>query len=189
MTYTLIPPPSWVRDWTTNRTDQWLKIPEIKALVGKRMNYLEVGVFEGRTFVWVLENIATHPEARAHCIDLFKDNPGFPDHVPNYYPLFRHHVEPYKNKVYIRRGYTHEELELFPVDEFDLIYIDASHDQPSVERDGRLAFPLLKKGGVMVFDDYGSGECMPGVNAFCQSVEGRFEVLESGYQLFIQRTK
>lgn len=187
--YTLTPPPAFNCDWTTERTDRWLKIPAIKALVGKRVNYLEVGVFEGRTFVWVLENILTHPEARAHCIDLFKDNPMFGAHIPDYYPLFRHHVQPYRGKVYIHWGYSADQLPLLPPDEFDLIYIDAGHDEPYVSQDARLAFPLLKVQGVMVFDDYGNGETKPGVDAFLESVAGQYTVLESGYQMVIQRIR
>jgi len=38
------------------------------------VTYLEVGVFEGRALLWLLENILTHPTARATCIDLFPYN-------------------------------------------------------------------------------------------------------------------
>lgn len=37
---------------------------------------------------------------------------------------------------------------------FDLIYIDGSHEAPDVLSDATLSFPLLKVGGVMIFDDY-----------------------------------
>jgi predicted O-methyltransferase YrrM len=37
---------------------------------------------------------------------------------------------------------------------FDLIYIDGSHQAPDVLSDATLSFPLLKVGGIMIFDDY-----------------------------------
>ena len=37
---------------------------------------------------------------------------------------------------------------------FDFIYIDGSHQAPEVLCDALLCFLLLKKNGVMVFDDY-----------------------------------
>ena len=37
---------------------------------------------------------------------------------------------------------------------YDFIYIDASHTAPDVLTDACMAWPLLKKDGVMVFDDY-----------------------------------
>lgn len=38
--------------------------------------------------------------------------------------------------------------------EFEMIYIDGSHIARDVLADGILSFPLLRVGGVMVFDDY-----------------------------------
>ena len=38
--------------------------------------------------------------------------------------------------------------------EFDLIYIDGSHQASDVLVDAILSFELLKLGGVMIFDDY-----------------------------------
>jgi predicted O-methyltransferase YrrM len=37
---------------------------------------------------------------------------------------------------------------------FDLIYIDGSHEAPDVLADATMAFPLLRVGGTMIFDDY-----------------------------------
>ena len=40
------------------------------------------------------------------------------------------------------------------INNFDLIYIDASHYAPDVLSDAVLAFKLLKPGGILIFDDY-----------------------------------
>lgn len=40
---------------------------------------------------------------------------------------------------------------------FDFIYVDGSHRSPDVIYDAILSFGLLKKGGIMIFDDYQGG--------------------------------
>jgi hypothetical protein len=55
--------------------------------------------------------------------------------------------------------FTHEctSTEYFKTDRratYDMIYIDGSHIAKDVLRDAVCAFDYLKKGGVMVFDDY-----------------------------------
>jgi predicted O-methyltransferase YrrM len=41
-----------------------------------------------------------------------------------------------------------------PLVQFDLIFIDGSHEAPDVLADSVLAFPLLRVGGTLIFDDY-----------------------------------
>ena len=40
------------------------------------------------------------------------------------------------------------------VDPFDLIYVDGGHYAPNVLEDAVLSYQILRKGGIMVFDDY-----------------------------------
>jgi predicted O-methyltransferase YrrM len=46
--------------------------------------------------------------------------------------------------------------------QFDLIYIDGSHQAPDVLADAILSFKLLRVGGIMIFDDYLWEEPLPG---------------------------
>lgn len=61
------------------------------------------------------------------------------------------------------------------VQQFDLIYIDGSHMRVDVMMDAVLAWPLLKAGGVMVFDDYewdryrDNMVCHPKVGKLCRA--------------------
>jgi predicted O-methyltransferase YrrM len=77
---------------------------------------------------------------------------------------------------------------------FDVIYIDGSHYAADVLSDAVLSFPLLKSGGIMIFDDYQwrpySEEWkMPraAINGFCASYENKTEIIHVGYQLILKK--
>jgi predicted O-methyltransferase YrrM len=40
--------------------------------VRPRLRFLEVGSYEGRSAVWLLSNILTHPTSRLYCVDTFR---------------------------------------------------------------------------------------------------------------------
>ncbi|GAB1658086.1 hypothetical protein Mh1955_12220 [Mannheimia haemolytica] len=60
--------------------------------------------------------------------------------------------------LYKHRGYSHQKMiELLAnghINYFDYIYIDGSHEAPDVLFDALLAHRLVRKGGVISFDDY-----------------------------------
>jgi hypothetical protein len=60
-------------DWFTWNLPIWEEI--LGHLRGKpNIHYLEIGVFEGRSLIWMLENILTHPTSKATCIDVFRQS-------------------------------------------------------------------------------------------------------------------
>ena len=57
----------------TDKIPAWTTLlSEFKGKPG--INYLEIGTFEGRSALWILENIATHPTSTLTIIDLFVEN-------------------------------------------------------------------------------------------------------------------
>ena len=57
-------------DWFTYKIPEWNKL--LRPFKGKPdIHYLEIGVFEGRSAVWMLENILTHPSSKLTGIDIF----------------------------------------------------------------------------------------------------------------------
>jgi predicted O-methyltransferase YrrM len=134
-----------------------------KEFTGKPTNYLEIGVFLGYTAEWVIDNVLTHSESRYYGIDPWIW----------FSPLHRrfHTEEEWKTKMLDRidnlrikytckaefiKGYSQEVLmqHKWVKNSFDLIYVDGNHTIVSVLRDWVLTWPLLKVGGVMMFDDY-----------------------------------
>lgn len=111
------------------------------------LHYLEVGVFEGRSVIWMLENILTHPTTRITCIDIFPRNVK---------EIFLGNITKsgFKDKVTTIVGPSQTELRNLPVNTFDIIYIDGSHTADDVLADAILSWPLLKNDGLIILDDY-----------------------------------
>ena len=58
----------FTKDWHTKHSKYWLTI--LKNYINKPyINYLEIGVFEGRSMTWMMDNILTHPTSSAIGID------------------------------------------------------------------------------------------------------------------------
>ena len=62
--------PKFTYDWVSDIEETWEKVfSPFKGREGLR--YLEVGVFEGRSLIWMFENILTHKSCRAVGVDNF----------------------------------------------------------------------------------------------------------------------
>lgn len=85
-------------------------------------------------------------------------------------------------------GDSGQNLEKFPSDFFDWIYIDGDHYYEGVKKDIELAATKLKKGGLIVLNDYtvwspvGMTHCgvARAVNEFC--IENRYEFVFLAFQ-------
>ena len=61
---------SFTSDYISKNLDNWTRLlEEYRGRPGIQM--LEIGSYEGRSAVWFLENILTHPTAGIVCIDFF----------------------------------------------------------------------------------------------------------------------
>jgi hypothetical protein len=90
------------RNYFAAHADNWRSY--LKDYKGKPgIQYLEIGVFEGSSFVWVLENILTHPSAKATAID-----PFFGDSEEK----FRKNIKAsgYQDKATVTKGFSYNEL-------------------------------------------------------------------------------
>ncbi len=121
------------------------------------LRFLEIGCFEGRATLWLLENVLTDPSARIEVIDTFTGSPEFAVMGVDGSSLarFTHNVSPYAEKVTVMRGESGPILRTLPLAEtYDFVYVDGSHSAPDVLADAVFAWPLLKRRGLLVFDDY-----------------------------------
>jgi len=78
---------------------------------------LEIGCYEGRATVWLLENIATHPDATVHCVDVVEQASFWKNILAARSP----------EKVRLEIGLSRNLLRLCPENAFDFIYVDGGH--------------------------------------------------------------
>ena len=121
---------------------------------------LEIGCFEGRATIFMIESGARYID----CVDPWTDE-GFDNvcisGVSASGVKERFHLN---TKIAMNNNpevtiFTHEctSTEYFKMDRgamYDMIYIDGSHRARDVLFDAVQAWNCLKKGGIMVFDDY-----------------------------------
>jgi hypothetical protein len=191
-------PYTFTSDWFTTRLPSWRVA--LAPYVGRNgLSYLEIGVFEGRSLFWMLDQVLTATDARATVIDLF-DGP--------YAATYRNNLEVSGSagKVTTLTGYSQVLLRGLPLDSFDVIYIDGSHKPFDVLEDAVLCWRLLRVGGLVIFDDYanlGIGHDYQGdiqltgelwhpakaIDPFVQCLGDQCQVIHNDFQLIIKKVK
>jgi hypothetical protein len=183
---------TFTSDWFSYNIPNWTRIlGDFKGKPG--LAYLEVGVYEGRSFFWVVDTILTHPSSKAVAIDTFdKFGGGDPEEV------FHENVHRSGRAPGIRviKGFSQEKLRDLSLRSFDIIYIDGDHSSRSVLMDAILAWDLLKDGGILIFDDYAWDFLVPtelrptyALDVFQTLFGDDFRVLVKDYQLIVRKTK
>ena len=130
----------------------------------------------------------THETARIECVDVFYDG--------GYASRFDHNIRTALGERKVRKiaGRSQEVLRRLPLDHYDAIYVDGSHAAADVLEDAVLAFRLLKRGGVLIFDDYLWNTHLdpavipkPAIDAFLTIFQGHYELMHVGYQVSLRR--
>src|SRR5579872_191843 len=178
---------SFTEDWMSHRVEDWRQdFAKFAGRPGIRM--LEIGSYEGRSAVWFLENILTHPDSRLVCIDPFFD--------PRREMRFDHNIRLCRAEARLDKRRERSEAVLPQLERasFDLIYVDGSHDAPFVLLDAMLSWELLKPGGILAFDDYEWEPQLPperrpklAIDLFLASHAGRYNLLRQAYQVVIEK--
>ena len=198
----------FTQDWFHWAPEVWTQLipylPDRKA-------FLEVGSFEGRSTVWIMENMMDDGGS-IDCIDTWEGGEEHtPEQVAGIEERFDANIEKcmrkFSDETGVRRlaekwkgpsWYTLSEVltgRTTPARVYyDFIYIDGSHVAKDVMIDACMAWQLLKKGGVMVFDDYLWGEPLPithkpklAIDYFTTLFAEELEFLHIGYQLVVRK--
>lgn len=176
-------------------------IPHLTAMLSRipeKKRFLEIGSFEGRSTCWFLEQM--DDDGSITCIDTWKGseehvNLDLSDLLKRFGDNWSEVIRPEQIVRAIQKT-SFDGLAMLAVAEqqFDFIYIDGSHQAPDVMTDACMAFPLLKKGGVMVFDDYLWGKELGvlhnpkiAVDAFTTIFAERCNIVGIGYQVAVQK--
>ncbi len=187
----------YTTDWFSNNEERWNKY--FKRLRKVPLQALEIGSFEGRSAIWALENILTHPDSKITCIDDF----SLKKHVnQRFLPAVvkRHFLEntkEYGNKIELIEKPSAEALKSTEVlaRKFDFIYIDGGRHAKNVLEDAVLCFPLLNVNGYIVFDDYTNSRkhdytCpKKGIDAFIDIYNDEIKVINTSWQVIVKKVK
>lgn len=144
--------------------------------------------------MWFLRNILTGDGSRITCVDTWLGGGGMPELNESILPKFEAAVAPWKDKVMAMVGRSEEVLPDLHPNWFDVAYIDGSHEPWDVLSDSVLCWRLVKKGGLIIWDDYlyekekhTTGDPRPAIDGFMACNAGRFELLGSHYQVCIKK--
>ena len=190
----------FTQDWFSEKNPEKVVIQFeefLSEFKGKPCMFLEIGSFEGMSTIWMLENILTEESSQIFCIDAWAEWTGdaFVRFVSNI------NKTGFRNKVHIVKGDSSEELRVFPNHYFDFIYVDGNHDEKAVIKDAIGSFRVLKRGGIIAFDDYllgvrypnshGSkamnGSSKKAIDYFIETFKDELDVIHNDYQLWIRK--
>ena len=181
-------------DTSHGQAARWTKW--IGHLAGKpELRFLEVGSYEGQSALWFLRNILTHPSSKLLCVDTWhagEDMPYVED--DRLLTTFLNNVDSYRANCGIMRGRSQDILLKLEPDTYDMVYIDGSHTAPSVLSDSVMAWRLVKKGGIMIWDDYlwelfddPLRQPKLAIDAFLACYLGQYELIAKEWQVAIKR--
>ena len=152
-------------DWFGERAQLWDQLmPQFPP-----SRILEIGSFEGRSTVYLIEEISQHRPLEIHCVDSFEggseNHSGpFAADMSAVEARFAHNTKVALSKaanavdLQVHKGSSDVELARLLADGkqnyFDFVYVDGSHQAPDVLLDALLSFKLTRVGGLIGFDDY-----------------------------------
>ena len=169
---------------------------ELRLDPSAKRQIVEIGVYEGASSCFWSDFYLSHPESRLISIDPFTGSSEHHEKPENYPELAeieliaRGNIAKSDNaaKIEIIKGCS---WDVFPELNrrnggepwIDVLYIDGAHDPASVARDTTLYVPMVKSGGVVIFDDYGHPDVQRGVDGALTAFASMKLAIFTGWQL------
>lgn len=178
----------------------------------KPVRVLEIGSFEGASACFVMEACKWSSALELHCVDTWA---GGREHVAESIDMaevesrFEHNVAVSRRRsaanVLLHKHKCQSSEALIQLlstgfkNYFDFIYVDGSHLATDVLSDAVLSYKLLRKGGVLAFDDYlwvdpterrANLLCAPklAIDSFVNVYFSKVEILQAPlYQLYVRK--
>jgi predicted O-methyltransferase YrrM len=182
---------NFTADWFSNN------IPNFELCIAttpEHKLFMEIGVFEGRSTCWLLQN-GLDDKGSIFCIDSFN---GSLEHtgidfkaVEDRFWSNAKEVKKMEQKVSLLKNKSYYALAEMIGHRavFDFIYVDGSHAPSDTLSDACMAWGMLKPQGVMLFDDYQYPHepTKVGIDAFLAGFEGQYEIILNNYQFAVKK--
>jgi predicted O-methyltransferase YrrM len=190
----------FTKDWFNWAPEVWTQlIPMLSGTAGHR-NFLEIGSFEGRSSIWIAENMMVEDDT-LRCIDTWEGGEEHgEENMSEVEERFRANLVLATEKLPRRRIFQQKGTSvamlswLHGKETFDFIYIDGSHTARDVLTDACMAWPLLKPLGIMVFDDYMWGNPRDvlhrpkmAIDSFSTIFAEELDIVHVGYQYAVRK--
>lgn len=180
----------FTRNWTKHAVQNWNHF--LSHLSGTKLTFMEIGVFEGRFACWLLDRVLTHPESRYIGIDDWSFSYHFYTQLngAEFEARARHNLANHQDKSEILAGPSQTVLrqERWNNQSIDVGYIDGNHQFGPCLEDSVLMWPLIKPGGLLIWDDYTVHKAVRhSVDAFLRCIEGTYTLLFSNRQIGISK--
>ena len=162
------------------------------------LKFLQLGVYTGDASVWLADNILTGKGCWLIDVDTWQGSDE-PDHetmdFDDVYEVYKTKTKMYKTIKYFQSSTTWFLQSVRKDPDYDFIYVDADHTTVGVILDAELAWPQLKSGGIMAFDDYTWGHAsgdprlapQVGIDLFLHRHQGDYELLAKNNQVWIKK--
>ncbi|GFG73648.1 hypothetical protein MBOT_10130 [Mycobacterium botniense] len=158
---------------------------------------LEIGSWEGRSTLFLLTYFTNgHLTAVDPWADRDDNEYKVTKESREREARFERNLAPCAARLTKRKGSSLQVLPqlLDEQQEFDVIYVDGSHFADDVLTDGINAWRLLKRGGILIFDDL-LWACYPrmranpawAINLFMKYHSGEYRILGASYQMILQK--
>jgi len=189
---------SFTVDWFSPCIPAW---SELLSQIPETGKVLEIGSYEGRSAVWLIENaFKAGGKGELYCIDTWK---GSMEHdaadMPAVEKRFLRNIATAKTRsrsdvtVHVLKGSSSALLASLVSEghtlSFDLIHVDGSHECPDVLSDLVLSIQLCKIGGLILCDDYDYDETKLAIDSFVSCY--RHKLMQTGCnvrQIYFKKT-
>lgn len=163
------------------------------------VNFLEIGSFEGLSTNYFIDNFLCGEKSFITCIDPFiKYGESTLTKMSEWdiyinestYDKFINNTFKNRDKIILKRGLS---IDILPTlgQIYDFIYIDGDHSEDAVWLDAIYSFKILRKNGIIVFDDYewNTGKKSPkaAIDRFLHEYKDFIEVLDINNQVIVKK--
>jgi hypothetical protein len=167
---------SFTLDTFTPRIPSWTKhLAAFKDRPG--IAYLEIGAFEGRSALWMVENIFTHPTSKLTIIDAFLER-NYDRFIANV------KLSGEESRFTILKGFSTPKIREVPFDSIDVAYIDGSGKGTVMLTDIANTWNVLKVGGVIIISRYALTPALRHAAGILPGEPGPHEAIDAFLKLY-----